>query len=85
MHTTNLRKVGGSVMLAIPPVLLDLLRLKPGARVGVAIKHGRLVIKPDKRPRYTLDELLAQSRPKRARSKPDREWLDSQPAGRELV
>ena len=23
MHTTNLRKVGGSVMLAVPPALLD--------------------------------------------------------------
>ena len=27
MLTTNLRKVGGSVMLAVPPALLDLLRL----------------------------------------------------------
>jgi len=32
MHTTNLRKVGGSVMLAAPPVLLDLLRLNVGAK-----------------------------------------------------
>jgi hypothetical protein len=23
VHTTNLRKVGGSVMLAVPPALLD--------------------------------------------------------------
>ena len=23
MHTTNLRKVGGSVMLAVPPALLE--------------------------------------------------------------
>ena len=23
MHTTNLRKVGGSVMLAVPPAMLD--------------------------------------------------------------
>ena len=28
MHTTNLRKVGGSVMLAVPPPLLDILRLR---------------------------------------------------------
>ena len=27
MHTTNLRKVGGSVMLAVPPALLDVLQL----------------------------------------------------------
>ena len=26
MHTTYLRKVGGSIMLAVPPALLDILR-----------------------------------------------------------
>ena len=35
MHTTNLRKVGGSVMLAVPPALLDILHLQPGATVGI--------------------------------------------------
>ena len=59
MHTTNLRKVEGSVMLAIPPALLDILELQPGATVGVAIKSGRLVVEPRQRPRYTLDELLS--------------------------
>ena len=29
MHT-NLRKVGGSIVLAVPPALLDILRLRPG-------------------------------------------------------
>ena len=28
MHTTNLRKVVGSVMLAVPPAILDLLHLR---------------------------------------------------------
>jgi antitoxin component of MazEF toxin-antitoxin module len=36
MHTTNLRKVGGSIMLAVPPALLDILRLRLGAKVGLA-------------------------------------------------
>ena len=44
MHITNLRKVGGSVMLAVPPALLDVLHLKAGAQVGVTVKEGRLVI-----------------------------------------
>ena len=35
MHTTNLRKVGGSIMLAVPPALLDILHLRPGAKVGI--------------------------------------------------
>lgn len=85
MHTTNLRKVGGSVMLAVPPALLDILRLRPGARVGIAIESGRLVVEPQPRPRYTLDELLAQCNPKGARTKEDREWLGNGPAGAEIL
>jgi len=85
MHITNLRKVGGSVMLAVPPALLEVLRLRPGARVGIAVESGRLVVEPQKRPRYTMDELLAQCRPKAARTKQDRQWLDNKPLGNELI
>jgi antitoxin ChpS len=35
MHTTNLRKVGGSVMLAIPPEPLDMVHLSEPARLTV--------------------------------------------------
>ena len=85
MHTINLRKVGGSVMLAVPPALLDILRLRPGAKVGLAVRGGRLVVEPQQRPRYTLEELLAQCNPKAPRSKGDREWLDSKAVGGELI
>lgn len=92
MHTTNLRKVGGSVMLAVPPVLLDILRLHAGAQVGIAVERGRLVVEPRQRLRYTLNELLAQCDPKARRAdsnarrgKAEREWLDSKPVGRELI
>ena len=79
MHTTNLRKVGGSIMLAVPPALLDILRLRPGATVGMAVESGRLVVDPQQRPHYTLDELLAQCDAKAPRSNEDREWLDADP------
>jgi antitoxin ChpS len=65
--------------------LLDLLRLRPGAKVGIAIESGRLVVDPQPRPRYTLNELLAQCDPKARRSKEEREWLDAKPVGRELI
>jgi antitoxin ChpS len=85
MHTTNLRKVGGSVMLAVPPALLDILHLKPGAKVGVTVEDGRLVVEPQPRPRYSLDELLAQCSPKAPRETEEEEWLDSKPVGGELI
>jgi antitoxin ChpS len=89
MHTTNLRKVGGSVMLAVPPALLSLLQLQPGAKVGIAVESGRLVVRPRPRLRYSLDELLSQCNPKARRSKraskQEQQWLDSKPIGGELI
>jgi antitoxin ChpS len=85
MHTTNLRKVGGSVMLAVPRALLDILQLRPGAKVGLAVQGGRLVVEPQPRPRYTLEELLAQCNAKAPRSKEEREWLDGKLVGGELI
>ena len=72
-------------MLAVPPALLDILRLRPGTKVGIAVQNGRLVVEPQHRPRYTLDELLAQCNPKARRGKQEREWSDDKPAGREIV
>ena len=85
MYTTNLRKVGGSIMLAVPPALLDILHLRPGAKVGLAVQSGRLVVEPQQRPRYTLDELLAQCNPQARRSKEERKWLYGKPVGGELI
>ena len=85
MHSTNLRKVGGSIMLAVPPALLNVLGLRPGAKVGVGVEKGRLVVEPEHRPRYTLEELLAQCDAKARPPREDREWLRGKPAGRELI
>jgi len=87
MHTTNLRKVGGSVMLAVPPAILDLLHLQAGATVGVAVADGRLVVDPKPRPRYTLAELLAEAEASGAYPLPaeEREWIDAPAVGKELI
>ncbi len=86
MHTTNLRKVGGSVMLAVPPAILDLLHLQAGATVGLAVDGDRLIVEARPRPSYRLAELLAQCEA----SSPgvdaeDREWIDAPAVGRELI
>ena len=87
MHTTNLRKVGGSVMLAVPPAILDLLHLQAGVTVGVAVADGRLVVDPKPRPRYTLAELLAEAEASGAYPLPaeEREWIDAPAVGKELI
>ena len=85
MHTTHLRRVGGSIMLAVPPALLDLLNLGIGAKVDIGIEDGRLVVTPRAWSRYTLEELLAQCDEESAIPADDRPWLDSGPIGKELL
>ncbi len=62
MHTINLPKVGGSITLAVPP----------------------LIIPPQTKTRYTLNELLAQCDPTAPVTVEDREWMDTPPVGHEL-
>ena len=47
--------------------------------------RGRRIVEPQKRPRYTPDELLAECNPKAARAKEDREWAGNGPAGAEIL
>jgi antitoxin ChpS len=84
-HPARLRKVGGSVMLAIPKPVLEALDLAADASVGLSIELGRIVVEPMKRRRYTLDELLAGCDPKARRAPEDRAWQSGKRAGRELI
>ncbi len=84
-HTAILRKVGGSVMLAIPPALLDVVSLGAGNAVAVSVEDGRLVVEPERRRRYTLDELLARCDADAPWPDDERAWLDGAPTGRELI
>jgi antitoxin ChpS len=85
MYTTNLRKVGGSVMLTVPPSLLDILHLKAGATVGLAVDNGRLVVEPSVRPRYSLDDLLAQCDAQVELTPQEKAWLDAPTVGNEVI
>ncbi|MCX7103098.1 MAG: antitoxin [Methylobacter sp.] len=85
MHTANLRKVGGSTMLAVPVAYLEQLHIKVGSAVNMEIDNGRLIIEPKKKQRrYTLDELMANYTPVEMNDE-DRIWLDSSPVGNELI
>ncbi len=85
MHHTNLRKVGGSVMLAVPPSILDILHLNAGATVGLTVNGGRLVIEPRRKPKYSLDQLLALCDREAPLATEDKAWLNGRPVGAELV
>ncbi|ESD41456.1 SpoVT/AbrB-like protein [Escherichia coli 908519] len=85
MYTTRLKKVGGSIMLAVPPAVLKTLELSTDSEVGMTIDNGCLIIEPQKRPRYSLEELLAQCDPHAEMSEEDREWIDAPAVGKEIL
>ncbi|MGC9199087.1 MAG: AbrB/MazE/SpoVT family DNA-binding domain-containing protein [Acidobacteriaceae bacterium] len=85
MYKTHLRKVGGSIMLAVPPAFLDQLNLQVGATVGLDMDRGCLVVNPNPRPRYTLAELLAASDYSQPQPAEEREWVDAPTVGGELI
>lgn len=84
MHTTNLRNVDGSVMLAVPQSILDRLHLAAGATVALAVEGERLIVEQKAKPRYTLEELLAQCDPDAPITDEDRRWIDMTITGNEL-
>ena len=85
MHKACLRKVGGSVMLAVPPAILELLELEIGSTVGVSVKNGQMLIAPQPKPKYSLSELLAASDYSEPQPASEREWLVAPAVGRESI
>jgi antitoxin ChpS len=84
MHTTNLRRVGGSIMMVVPPAVLDMLHLQAGSTVGVVVDGGRLVVEPQKRKPITYAEMVAECDPD-APLPDDRDWVDAPDVGREII
>ncbi len=57
---TQLRQVGNSIGQIIPAPILQELDLKVGDELDLAVHNGQIIVQPmRKRPKYTLDELLA--------------------------
>ena len=83
--TSTLRTVGGSVMMAIPKALLETLGLAPNAKLDLTVEDGKLVAVPRARPKYTLEELMAQCDLDAPWTDEEKEWLDDKPVGREII
>ena len=85
MYTTNLRKVGGSIMLTLPPAFLEQLKLQAGSTLGLSVENGNLVINPQPKPHYTLTQLLAASDYTQVDPQEDQEWTAGEAIGKELI
>ena len=86
MASVTLRNLGGSVVMAVPKKILNLVQLDAGSKVDLSVEKGRLIVEPRHKPRYTLAELLARGRPSDLKPKrSDRPWLRGGPVGGELL
>jgi antitoxin ChpS len=85
MHIATLRTVGGSTMVAIPKALLEALGLAADTKVALRIDQGRLVIEPQPKPKYSLDELLAKCDATAPASNEDGLWEAANPVDREVI
>lgn len=83
MPTATLRSVGGSVVLAIPKRILELVHLQAGSRVDIDVQQGQLIVSPQRKKRYTLSELMAQCDSSLPLTAGEREWLDAPAVGLE--
>ena len=60
---TKVQKWGDSLGLRIPESLAAAVNVKAGTTVNVSVVNGRLVVRPLRRPKYVLGELLKEIKP----------------------
>jgi len=83
MPIATLRSIGGSVVMAIPKRVLELVHLQSGSQVTIDVEDGRLIVEPAKKPKYTLAELMAQCDLSQPLSADEQEWLNAPSVGAE--
>lgn len=85
MPIATLRSVGGSIVMAIPKPILELVNLGAGSQVDIDVKDGHLVIGSIRRLRYTLAELLDQCDFSAPMNQETREWIEAPDVGLEVI
>lgn len=85
MLTSTLRTVGGSVMMTIPKAVLDVLGLAVNDKVILHVDAGRLLVEARPRPKYTMEELIAQCDTSADAQAEIIEWDAVEPVGREII
>ena len=82
---TSLRSIGNSKGAVIPAQLLKELNISVGDKLDAKAENGALVITPKSvKPKYTLDELLAQCDESAPMPETLVEWDSAKPVGNEL-
>jgi len=80
----SIQKWGNGAAVRLHRALLKQIDSGVGGTLEVEVVDGGLLLKPVKKPEFTLDELLATCTSESVRlDDEDREWLDAPPVGKE--
>jgi antitoxin ChpS len=93
LATTKLKKAGGSLVMTVPAVARNVLGLTEGQEMAISVKGRQVIAEPIpareetskvRRPKYTLDELVAGYDADAALTDEERAWMDAPAVGREV-
>jgi antitoxin component of MazEF toxin-antitoxin module len=85
MHMT-IKKWGNSLATRIPKAVVESIDLHLNQEIDIEVINDKIIITPIKKKKeYKLAELLSQCKPESMKlAKEDQEWLNAEPAGREV-
>lgn len=81
MSVTKVRKSGGSLIITIPQAYTEQNQIEAGVELSVEIIGETLTIKPTRKKKYSLDQLIAETPEGLHRVKG---WLEMKPVGNEV-
>jgi antitoxin ChpS len=93
LTTAKLKKAGGSLVMTVPAAARNMLGLTEGQEMAVSVNGTQVIAEPMpamekalkvRRPKYTLDELVAGYDVDAPLTDDERAWMDTPPAGREI-
>ncbi len=86
MPVSTMRRIGGSVMVAVPPDILRAIGTGPQDQVAWHVEGSRAILEPvSRRPRRKLADLLALCDPNAPLPKYDEAWINSKQIGNEEI
>jgi antitoxin ChpS len=78
----SLRRAGGSLVMTVPKAFVEQNQLQEGAKVDLLLEGSRMTISVPRKPRYKLEELLAEMPGKLPRVEG---WDAMRPVGKEVL
>lgn len=90
--TARVKKAGGSLITTIPVAARNLAQIEEGQEMTFSVEGRKIIMEPVeaekpvrvRRPRYTLDQLLAGCNPDAPMTDEEKAWQDAPAMGREI-